>query len=171
MARFARIVSGLPNLSCLTSLCCESRFGALRISNRRFEVIRTNRSNVMTIGGLLRIDSSESPRSALRTAGQSKDEKTGAQVATKSRMCWRQRWNAGPGFQEKATHYNIVVLYCRADACIILDGVTLHTLERIHHPPIKHVCGVEGLTPSLLLCMCMNTYCCAWELAKQQENG
>ena len=29
---------------------CESRLGALKIANRRFEAIRANRSNVMKMG-------------------------------------------------------------------------------------------------------------------------
>ena len=32
-------------------LLCKSRFGALKLANRRFEAICANRSNVMTIGG------------------------------------------------------------------------------------------------------------------------
>ena len=37
-------------------------FQVLKIANRRFEAIRANRSNVMKIGFLLRIDSRKSPR-------------------------------------------------------------------------------------------------------------
>ena len=55
----------------LNPLFCESRLGALKIANRRFEEIRANRSNVMNIGFFLRIDSHESPRFALRIAGPS----------------------------------------------------------------------------------------------------
>ena len=53
MARFARIISGFPN----STPFCESRFGAPKIVNRRFEAIRANRSNVMKTGFCLRIDS------------------------------------------------------------------------------------------------------------------
>ena len=37
-------------------LCCESRFGGLKIANRSFEAIPANRWHAMKIGGLLRID-------------------------------------------------------------------------------------------------------------------
>ena len=47
--------------------------GGLRVANRRFEAIRANRSHVMKIGVVLRIDSRESPRSALRITGPSKN--------------------------------------------------------------------------------------------------
>ena len=43
-------------------LLCESRFGAPKIANRRFEAIRVNRPNVMKIEISLQIDSLESPR-------------------------------------------------------------------------------------------------------------
>ena len=49
--------------------------GRKKIANRRFEVIRANRSNVMKVmkvGVFLRIDSCESPRFAVRIAGSSK---------------------------------------------------------------------------------------------------
>ena len=56
-------------------LFCESRFGGLKIANRRFEAIRANRSNFVKIGVFLRIDSRESIRAiarfALRIAGPS----------------------------------------------------------------------------------------------------
>ena len=52
---------------------CDSRFGGLKIANRRFEVICANRSHVMKIGLLLRIDLRERfariARFALRIAG------------------------------------------------------------------------------------------------------
>ena len=48
---------------------CESRFGVLRIANRRFEAIHANRLHVMNIGAFLRIDSRESPRFELRIVG------------------------------------------------------------------------------------------------------
>ena len=53
-------------------LSCESRFGGLKVANRRFEAIRANRSHVARIGVSLRIDSRESSRFALRIAGPSK---------------------------------------------------------------------------------------------------
>ena len=43
-------------------LLCESRFGGLKMANRRLEAIRANRSNVMKIEVFLRIDSCESIR-------------------------------------------------------------------------------------------------------------
>ena len=46
-------------------------FGAQKIANRRFEAIRAIRSNGMNIGFLLRIDSREALRFALRIAGPS----------------------------------------------------------------------------------------------------
>ena len=50
------------------SLFC-SRFGAPEIANRRFEAIRANHSNVV-----MRIDSRNLPRFALRIAGPSKSQ-------------------------------------------------------------------------------------------------
>ena len=44
MARFARI-----KVAELSPFFCESRIGAIKIANRRFEAIRANRSNVMRI--------------------------------------------------------------------------------------------------------------------------
>ena len=43
-------------------LFCESRFGGLKIVNRRFEAIRANRSHVMKVEAFLRIDLRESIR-------------------------------------------------------------------------------------------------------------
>ena len=56
----------------LNPLFCESHFGGLKSANRRFKAIRANRSHVMKIAFVLRIDSRESPRFALRIAGPSK---------------------------------------------------------------------------------------------------
>ena len=81
MARFARIDSQIR----ANRLILANRFrvpelnpffanrasGGLKIANRRFEAIRSNRSHVMKIGVFLRIDSRESPRFALRIAGPS----------------------------------------------------------------------------------------------------
>ena len=41
----------------LNPFFCESRFWGTKSVNRRFEAIRANRSNVVKIGGFLRIDS------------------------------------------------------------------------------------------------------------------
>ena len=80
MARFARLDSQIRanglRVPELNPFFCESSFGALKIVNRRFEAIRANRSNIMKIrfsaNRFARIDSRESPRSALRTAAPSK---------------------------------------------------------------------------------------------------
>ena len=60
---------GVPELN---PLSWESRFGALKAVNRRFEAIRANPSSPMKVGAFLRIDSRESPRFALRIAEPSK---------------------------------------------------------------------------------------------------
>ena len=59
MARFARIDLQIHadrlirasrlRVPELNPFFCESRFGALKIANRRFEAIRASRSNAMTI--------------------------------------------------------------------------------------------------------------------------
>ena len=49
----------VPELNPL--FCCEMRFGALTISNRRFKTIRANNSIAVKIGLFLRTDSRESP--------------------------------------------------------------------------------------------------------------
>ena len=54
--------SGFPNR---TPFFCESRFGGLKIANRRFEAIRANRSNVTKIEVFLRIDSRGANRRAI----------------------------------------------------------------------------------------------------------
>ena len=59
IARFSRIVSGLPGPNPFFA----NRFlggGGLKIANRRFEAIRANRSHFMKIGVFLRIDLRES---------------------------------------------------------------------------------------------------------------
>ena len=71
MARFARIDSQIrANRVILANrfrvpepnpLFCESRFGGLKIANRKFEAIRANRSHVMK-GFFVRLDSRESIR-------------------------------------------------------------------------------------------------------------
>ena len=60
MARFARIDSQIRanrlilanwfRVPELNPFLCESRFGGLKIENRRFEAIRANRSHVLKIG-------------------------------------------------------------------------------------------------------------------------
>ena len=60
MARFAQtdsqiranrlILANLFRVPELNPCFCESRFGGLKIANRRFEAIRANRSNVMKYG-------------------------------------------------------------------------------------------------------------------------
>ena len=55
----------------LSPFFCESRFGGLKIANRRFEAIRSNRSHVMKLG--IRVFSANRfARFALRIAGPSK---------------------------------------------------------------------------------------------------
>ena len=70
MARFAQIDSQIrANRLILATrfrrpemnpFSCESRFGGLKIANRRFEAIRANSPHVMKLGVHLRIDSRES---------------------------------------------------------------------------------------------------------------
>ena len=49
-----------PRVPELNLFFCTSLFGSLKLTNRRFEAIRANRSNVMKIGLVLRIDSRKS---------------------------------------------------------------------------------------------------------------